>query len=49
MVPRDATFCYEDIRAEGHSRQHNGNIYNTTTNHSKALGVYRFYVHERSG
>jgi hypothetical protein len=49
MVPRDVTFGYENIRAEGQSRMHAGNVYNNnTTNHSKALNICRSYVHEHS-
>jgi hypothetical protein len=49
MVPRDATFGYENIRAEGQSRMHAGNVYNNnTTNHSKASDVYRLHVCEHS-
>jgi hypothetical protein len=48
MVPRNAPFNFKNFRAKGQSRLHAGNVNKTTTNHCKALDVYRFYVHEHS-
>jgi hypothetical protein len=48
MMPWGLTFGYENIRAEGDSRMHMGNVINNnnnTTNHSKASDVCRSYAH----
>jgi hypothetical protein len=41
MMPWGLTFGYENIRAEGDSRMHMGNVINNnnTMNHSKDLDV----------